>query len=366
MRGKLGIFASAAALLMVFFMSVAGSGVGKPRPNPNRDGDHDGIPNLWEIDKGPKSLKGLRMKRLGASPRHKDIFVELDFSDSGLRAQLSCATLDSLYDAFAAAPVPNPDGTTGINLHIDAGIKCPSRSYAWGGSSLLSLQPGCVTTSTGFDALGKAAFKSNRFRVFHHFGVVPEFCGGDSGGVAVKPGTTAVVALQGTGFAHVFMHELGHNLGLDHEPGTFVNHLSVMGQVPQTSADGVVPHEVLDYQRFTTPALDENALSETAGLGTPDAHPFFVQWYCPPGSNRTGGSPQAVFFNSWPADRDIDWNCSGDQFYPGLPGSQSGIDPGTVSADINGDGALTVIPAQSSEWAVLDYASGGQLGPRAK
>lgn len=279
------------------------------------------------------------------------------------RSSIDCSALDGLCQAFAKAPVSNPNGHTGVKLHLDAGKKCPSRSYALGGSTGLNLPPGTTDFSAGSNALGQAKFAENRFHVFHHAGIIETFDGGE-GGAADENGTTMIVAAaSGVGFAHVFMHELGHNLGLDHAPTAAPNHLSVMGQVPETSTDGSGSNEILDYQRFVTPALDENALTESTGLGTPAAHPFYVQWICGADSYRTNHFNQGLN-NGWPGDGPTDWSCSTTDQVPGInppPDIQSGVLPPT---DINGDGLFTVIPAQPNEWSLLDYRSGKEIGPR--
>ena len=191
---------------------------------------------------------------------------------------------------------------------------------------------------------------NKRNGVFHHAAVVDDICGG-SAGIATQLGSDLLVEeLGGGGFPHVFMHELGHNLGLDHDP--FPNHLSVMSGALYKSSDGDAYHQIIDYQRFPMPALDENSLSEPNGFGVPSAHSFFVQWYCPP-----VGDDHPILRNAWPGDGAIDWNCSGGTFDP--PDIQ--VDP--VASDINGDGQLTMIPAATNEWKQIKYSSGGTIGP---
>ena len=55
------------------------------------------------------------------------------------------------------------------------------------------------------------------------------------------------------------------------------------------------------------------------------------------------------------ANANVDWDCDG---YPFWMDPQSNyIDAGSVSADINGDGTIGVIPAALPEWPVLKYGS---------
>jgi hypothetical protein len=378
----------------------------KPGPNPLSDADGDGIPYKWEttapakpptkpvrprctskqrLSKGrcvPRCKKGRTLKRgkrgkrgkcvkkkkskrkrakakasstaasvapLGANPNHKDIFVQIDFASAALRQSALCSELDKLVAAFANAPVSNPDGKPGIDLHVDAGKTCPSRSYDLGGSRVFNAGA-CPGTSATFHAVN---LPESRVGTFHVAGLVPT-CGGGGGegGAATFLGTEMVVYTDGLGFAHVLMHELGHNLGLDHQFPGQPNRLSSMNTRLHVSSSGSGATEVLDFQRFSLPALDENALSEPAGISAPAAaHRFYIPHYCP------GGGIE----NAWPGDGSIDWNCNSPIL---LPGQLPTIDPEPQSIDVNGDGQKTILPATHNEWVTLQYASGGGIGPR--
>jgi hypothetical protein len=114
------------------------------------DTDGDGIPNAWETD--GVNINGTVFTFPGANPNHKDIYVEADAMsqdldgngslnvtneaaigrDLNLDGSVSAATpvnedlrpavgaLQAVVNAFAASPVPDPDGTTGITLHFDS------------------------------------------------------------------------------------------------------------------------------------------------------------------------------------------------------------------------------------------------------
>lgn len=181
-------------VVAVFSLAVVVAPAGAA-PDPLSDADGDGIPYQWEaqsevlpgaagtpprrctkkqrLRKGrcvPKCKKGRKLKRgkcvkkgkkkqgkrhgakakarasavtasvasLGANPNHKDIFIQINYASEALRQNVACGELDAIVAAFAGAPVTNPDGTTGINLHIDAGVSCPGRNYNLGGSSIFS------------------------------------------------------------------------------------------------------------------------------------------------------------------------------------------------------------------------------------
>ena len=57
---------------------------------------------------------------LGADWEHKDIFVEVDYMGSswGHNHKPNPTAISDVIQAFANAPVSNPDGRGGINLHV--------------------------------------------------------------------------------------------------------------------------------------------------------------------------------------------------------------------------------------------------------
>jgi hypothetical protein len=287
---------------------------------------------------------------LGADPNHKDIFVQIDYASAALRQNVACSELDAIVAAFANAPVGNPDGRTGINLHIDAGVSCPSRSYDLGGSGMVDAGA-CPDANQTFQRL---QLPESRIGTFHIGGFSPTCGQTGAAGVADLHGARLMVFTDGPSFAHVLMHELGHNLGLDHIVLAQPNRISVMNATLYASNDGNSVTSVLDFQRFSIPALDENNLSETAGISAPpEAHRFFILHHCPDGRLR----------DAWPGDGSVDWNCSAPEIP--LPSDPPGIDPGPLPPiDVNNDGQFTVLPATGDEWATLDYASGGGIGPR--
>src|SRR5215475_869283 len=60
--------------------------------------------------------------RLGSSPFHKDLFVYSNyFIWNGKNMRPRGNFLAIVKAVFATAPVANPDGKTGINLHVEIG-----------------------------------------------------------------------------------------------------------------------------------------------------------------------------------------------------------------------------------------------------
>jgi hypothetical protein len=327
----------------------------KPGPAPLSDADGDGLPFKWEVAtkvSAAASAKTPALAPLGANPGHKDVFLQIDYADEVIRKDMSCAELNRVVTAFADAPVPNPDGRDGISLRVDAGVSCPGHRYDLGESRVFRAGS-CPGSSATINSL---RFPADRIRAFHFAGFSP-LCGASGeGGSAAFPGVTIAVFTSGGEFAHVLMHELGHNFGLNHDE-YLPQRLSSMNIRLLASADGGTGSETVDYQRFRAPALDEHQLSEAAGISAPPlAHRFLIRHYC---ADFAFGP---TFVSAWPGDGPIDWNCNSPPIL--LPGQSPTIDPGTVAADVNGDGKLTVLPAVPNEWLALDYGAGGQVGPR--
>ncbi|MBK8047407.1 MAG: hypothetical protein IPK16_09980 [Anaerolineales bacterium] len=115
--------------------------------------------------------------------------------------------------------------------------------------------------------------------------------------------------------AGTFMHELGHNLGLNHagateseEPDEILNkpnHLSVMNYLYQTS--GLVVSDQgfkFDYSRYNMAVLDENFLNESEGIlpvqsGINVTYTLGVKHYCAPQDPATITRDASI----------VDWDC---------------------------------------------------------
>ncbi len=335
----------------------------------NQDSDKDKLKDGWELH----GVDGVDLPGFGADPLHKDLFIEADYMN-GHDHLLDAAHLRDIVNVFADAPVSNPDGTTGINIHIDTGgaaTGSPAGTLAQfnlGGGNALAEDTNLGTSfSNGdynwdeFQALKNVNFSSNRIGIFHYMifahNLAPSF--GTVSGISrnansdsqfVKGATDFIVSMGGwtSGGTQdqregTFIHELGHNLGLRHGGNDHSNYkpgyLSVMNYYYQTWGvyrDGTWGH--YDYSRFLTPALNEKSLKETAGLG-PLAAGYGLRWWCSSGGYDADSSSSAP----------VDWNCNG--VYNG----------GTVKADINGDGKFTTLKSQNN-WASITFGGGGIIG----
>ena len=80
----------------------------------------------YAVDSDGDGLSDSTESYLGSSPLHKDIFVEIDwFIVGGRSMKPRPGFVEFVQSVFAAAPVLNPDGTTGIRIHVELsqGIK---------------------------------------------------------------------------------------------------------------------------------------------------------------------------------------------------------------------------------------------------
>ncbi|HKW99167.1 MAG TPA: PASTA domain-containing protein [Bryobacteraceae bacterium] len=336
--------------------------------NDGGDTDGDGICDTWEKYgyTDPNTGKFVDLPAMGADPMHKDIFVQADYMvvpSTNTCGSTGCvfghthkpngAAMIGVMGTFAHAPVANPDGTTGINLHIDCGSDCIMNlqtGATWGdlsqaqsiaeipvlggpvGGCVPGPDPtaGCDYDFSAFDFLKQSNFAAERAPVFHYMifahnlGIYDNkgnltFTSGISDDI---PTDSFIVALGhyagqvGNSFqqASTFMHELGHNLGLHHggldDTNYKPNYLSVMNYLFQMN--GIYIQTLggtIDYSRFSfIPQLNENALNDAVGLqGGPLLANYGTSYFCPGGDPIANTGMQFVPNANGP----IDWKCDG-------------------------------------------------------
>jgi len=262
------------------------------------DSDGDGLLDSWEapnggIDGNQDGMPDLCLYDLGARPDHKDIFVEVD---AGTLA-LSDDAVSRVLFAFENAPVENPDGSTGIHLHIlrdETGLRLPN-SISIGGhfpegfESTKAAHFGTLAEQDHENAAAILAAKARAFRYCLLYDRI-EFSG-QSGyiGLAEIGGNDFVVDLLNPIFhdgfrdiddqASTFMHELGHTLGLRHGGLADVidaggprshqckpNYPSIMNYALTHPARWSSRFWTLDYCREELGTLQESSLDESAGI----------------------------------------------------------------------------------------------------
>ncbi len=315
------------------------------------DADGDGLLDAWETggyDANGDGVVDVNLPAMGASPNHKDLFVETDYMSGRLPTS---GVYDRIVDVFATAPVSNPDGVSGIKIHLDAGGALGS-SYNLGGGNQVpydsNLRPAWKQTND----IKSANFDSKRAAVFYYMIYADDYDSSCSSGYSFAiPGDTFIVTMGARCNWHpdddmqvgTFVHELGHALGLRHGGTDNVNYkpnyLSVMNYAFQF--DGVPKSSGGSYFGYSNVApapLDETSLSEPAGLGS-SASAWKTYYTCPDGTHR---------WTTTAGDQPINWNCDGDATDTGL------------RADVNDDNNYTVLTAQNN-WASIVFG-GGAVG----
>ncbi|MFI5779496.1 hypothetical protein [Nocardia sp. NPDC051570] len=340
------------ALLSGFGIAAApGVSVAEPRPAALADSDGDGLPDEWELhgyDADGDGKIDVDLPAMGANPKHKDLFVEMDYMNGRLP---SGTALDRIVNVFATAPIANPDGRQGVTIHLDAG-NARGAKYDLGGGNQVPYDSNLSPVDDEVAAIKGNNFNAKRSHVFHYMIWGDSYDNGCSSGISLGiPADTFVVALgprcgwnpDDDSNVGTFIHELGHNLGLKHGGTDHVNYkpnyLSVMNYsfqfsgVPRTDGGSY-----FGYSNVNPNALNESALGEGSGLGQAAAG-WKTVYFCPDNSRRrTRGG----------ADQPIDWNCSG------------GINGGTVRADINNDDSYGTLRAQNN-WVSVVF-DGGDVG----
>ena len=268
-----------------------------------QDSDRDSIPDYTEILGSVLTTPPLFFPRWGASPAHKDVFVEVDYADQFASQPFNEAhavELQAIYDDGPAGQLMNLDGLPGIRLHFDAGVPASVPQNAtligqWGGSN---------------QRLAGSSFASNiarnRDHLFFH-GII------DSGGQSF--GRTFGVGLSGsTPRAQImtFAHELGHSLGLTHEghPSWGYNCSPIYNSIMNYAGPAFGPQRgfALDTD-FPGVVLNPTFLCEAKGLGGGDVS-HLAGWGIPTQGqavdwNRDGviqdcGTPVRSAINFWP------------------------------------------------------------------
>jgi len=257
-----------------------------PAGNPCKTLGHQGLciqtsstaPIYW-ID---CSGGGTTWKNMCPDPTKDDLYYEIDYM-AGHRP--SDATLDKIYNTFLNSP------SGGKILHIQLDEELPhvnvisssgnsavpgydQLKYWWFGNSAerQGSLPNMSETNPWMNGI-----RSQKAQVFHYVIFAHQQQGNTgSSGVAEMPGNDIMISLgsftggvgtqdqqQGT-----LLHEMGHNLGLNHGGSDGINckpnYLSVMSYSRQFS--DLVSNRPLDYSHSLLNTLNENALVENTGI----------------------------------------------------------------------------------------------------
>jgi hypothetical protein len=291
----------------------------------DKDTDEDSLWDLWEKEGIDFNLDGevdLDLPMLGADWEHKDIFVEGDYMAGKAPNQ---GALDDVIAAFYNAQVQNPDGVKGINLHILVNDEIPWQDTIGFNDwfiftdfyDLKEEYFGTEDERNNINAI-KAKKMLYRYCIFANKlsinGVDPE-CPGVAEGILCDDFILAFGAFKdGIGSrkdqAAVFMHELGHTLGLGHGGNVSVNYkpnyLSIMNYAFQY--DILAPTRPLDYSYGKCIDLDESKLDEFKGIGQAKA----TVWRGPNNTiyRHTNGIPIDWEYNGRIDNRSVEMNVN--------------------------------------------------------
>lgn len=244
------------------------------------DTDDDG---LGDGDEVLGTTAGLDLPGMGVKPRRKDILLEHDWGNDN--SDQNCAThthkpgiaaINELTIAFAAMPIANPDGSSGINLIQDHG-----QGGLFTGGNLVPVANGVVIgrIDADFQAYKASNFAANRLGYFHYAIHTHRYSAGPQNtGTGEIVGDDFLVTLR-CNLSHsrvrnTVMHELGHNLGLRHGGDSNCNHKpnynSIMNypyQLAGIDVDCQLGGDgVMNYSLGVRAPLDENHLDESAGM----------------------------------------------------------------------------------------------------
>jgi hypothetical protein len=398
------------------------------------DTDGDGLADCWEANSGGSTGSGgidfdgdgtqdvtlcaqvningdgTTLTTECADPKHKDLFVEVAWmanhqpDPQALSQTQSVATVgvQSVREAFGAAPVNNPDTTTGIRLHMQVDKQAVTFLNFTGTTvtshvTNVALTPCTAPASAApspadaadYDAIKAANFGvfdvasppsakavnamrlAVRYVLFAHNVVGNPSGGSTSSGCSEVAGDDGVVSLGSfvsttvNGVTHnrgttdqqagTFMHEFGHLLGFQHGGEDTINnkpqYRSVMSYSRQFAGSPIIGRR-LDYSRSEVD-LNEATLNDCTGIGSDPTLgpilPFF------PSVDQIAFGPGAwSLVTPWPLVTIPTKLC------PTVPGpvpinwSRAKSLSTATSGDINSDGTNTTLFG-SNDWANVLY-----------
>lgn len=332
------------------------------------DPDKDGLPSLWEIsgiDFDNDGTIDLDLPALGADPQKKDIFVEVDYME--FHKPRSQAIADAIQ-AFANAPVNNPDGSQGITLHVEVDEQVPHQDNitVWSGFDAIKATNFGTLAQRGEDpnqpnpnadnviAAKKLAY---RYAIFMHRVNNSSVSGMAELDPTGEGGNDFIVSLGGPEWglnddgthnvgtlkqqAGTFVHELGHTLGLFHggqdpDINCKPNYLSVMnylfqvGYIPDGEGEGR-----LDLSSRELPELNETLLDEALGIQGGSDYTFW----------NTG-----FFTETGAGNGPLDWNGNDN-----IDGNLVNVDINNFTGSIGGCDGFGDVYTGHDDWSNLKY-----------
>jgi hypothetical protein len=317
------------------------------------DTDSDGLYDRWErggIDVNADGTIDLQLP--GADPEQKDLYVEID-SMVG-RAPLTLATpVPGLETGFSTGTVLDRVTAVfqqhGIRLHLQIDERdIPVSDFPNGFDEFDAIKANRWGTPAERSSTNSAATLQAKRLAYRYAMFANTHSNGGSSGSGELLGNDFMITLGSSGGtadqqAATFMHELGHNLGLRHGGADDVNYKpnyhSVMNYLWQFPGQNNDEQDwSLDYSTEQLPTLNEEDLSELAGIGFDEdsGHGDHAVRLC---DIRLFGS----CLLSVPEHGPVDFNWDGD------------ATDDHVTRDLNGDGTLSELHGHN-DWANLQLA----------
>lgn len=372
--------------------------------------DGDGIPDIWKTEGVDLTFadghkEHLDLASLGVKPGRKAVIVWVDWmaapdhthrpipSNDKQTSPLGAATnshaienapLQRIVRSFDTSPVDNNKG-------VELAIIWPDK-LNWPDRPFTSIPEQSDLGSTFQDSAGLHydwtefdKIRDQRFpispklfgRGFHYAMFIHRMNGLSNTGLSKTiPGDEFLVSLgdfaNQVGTAEdqcgTFMHELGHNLGLNHggadDIGYKPNYLSVMNYMFQRVGVAVLgEYGHFDYSRFALAEIDENSLNPRIGISGDASGMYGTAHVCAqtPPSCGSGDYSTDSYNLVWRLSCPIDWKCS-----PTDDGTDPCVSPETLSAqpfrqDVNGDGCIGQLKG-FNDWANLHFWTPPQPG----
>jgi hypothetical protein len=258
----------------------------------DEDGIDDGMETLgYHVPPDPPQT----LPAWGASPTHKDLFVEADWEDDGgptlgfVDGPSVVAPTALRFARLRADSIANPDGQPGVALHVDNGVP-DGGGVTWGDWGGFSVVPRTADGSPDSAERWGAqhAFFPSRRGVFHYVLAHSRATGGAWG---FYPGDEVLTHRLSQS---AFQEELGHNVLLGHHGAG----LGINCKPNYPSHMNYAFNGDFSTGRFVGISLNPTHLDETRGLGVSD----------PTQLAYLTGPP---FYYTVRADGAIDWNRDG-------------------------------------------------------
>jgi len=388
----------AITLLVIWFLALAAA---PALAEDLTSSDGDGVPDKWKksgVDVTFSDGQTVHINLTGARPGRKAVIVWVDWMAAADHTHRPVPTsdkqptpfgapadahaienspLERVVRAFDFAPVDNNKGVSLVLIWPD---KIPGRLFqpipekTSLGSTSLGADRMLHYDWTEFDRIRAARFPKSPALFghgFHYAAFIHQMAGLSNTGLSKTiPGDEFLVSLgvlpnaDADDQCGTFMHELGHNLGLNHggadDTGYKPNYLSVMNYMFQrvgVANFGIFGH--FDYSRFALYDINENQLSNINGISSDGA---LVTWgtahVCTITPPDCGSGDYNIDSYSlvWRLNCPVDWQCAHPTGGTDSCALTDGVQPMTFQQDVNGDGCLGILKGYD-DWSNLKYWS---------